>query len=193
MTFRNNLWTNLQNPIQNPIFSFVKEYLSRLQRQTSGVQEEDPDLFEDQGLKQEHLFAMERADAVSAIHVHVSPLSMRPKFTQYFFEIQEVKERDAEIKKTAQSIEELSGIFKELALLVIDRGTIADRIDYNLEYPNGSRTNGYRHPRGRPPPRPPSKRYNCTGRKKRKHYVCCYLLIDIMLIVLSVKNTPKSK
>jgi hypothetical protein len=50
--------------------------LSRLQRQTSGVQEEDPDLFEDQGLKQEHLFAMERADAVSAIHVHISPFSI---------------------------------------------------------------------------------------------------------------------
>jgi hypothetical protein len=68
MTFRNNL--------QNPILTFVKEYLSRLQRQTSGVQEEDPDLFEDQGLKQEHLFAMERADAVSAIHVHISPFSI---------------------------------------------------------------------------------------------------------------------
>ena len=63
----------------------MKEYLSRLQRQTSGVQEEDPDLFEDQGLKQEHLFAMERADAVSAIHL--SPSSIRTKLTQYFFEM----------------------------------------------------------------------------------------------------------
>ena len=72
MTFRNNLWAY---NLQNPILPFVKEYLSRLQRQTGGVQE-DPDLFEDQGLKQEHLFAMERADAVSAIHVHVPPFSI---------------------------------------------------------------------------------------------------------------------
>ena len=50
--------------------------MSRLQRQTSGVQEEDPDLFEDQGLKEEHVFAIERADAVSAIHIHVSSFSI---------------------------------------------------------------------------------------------------------------------
>jgi hypothetical protein len=66
----------VSNNSQNHILSSVKEYLSRLQRQTSGVQEEDPDLFEDQGLKQEHLFAMERADAVSAVHIHFSPLSI---------------------------------------------------------------------------------------------------------------------
>ena len=33
----------------------------------------------------------------------------------------------------AQSIEELSEIFKELAVLVIDQGTILDRIDFNME------------------------------------------------------------
>ena len=34
---------------------------------------------------------------------------------------------------SAQSIEELSDIFKELAVLVIDQGTILDRIDFNME------------------------------------------------------------
>ncbi len=33
----------------------------------------------------------------------------------------------------AKSIEELSVIFKELAVLVIDQGTVLDRIDYNME------------------------------------------------------------
>lgn len=44
-----------------------------------------------------------------------------------------VEERDQEIAKIAQSINELSTIFKELAVLVIDQGTILDRIDYNME------------------------------------------------------------
>ena len=44
-----------------------------------------------------------------------------------------VDERDAEITRIAKSIEELAAIFKELAVLVIDQGTILDRIDYNME------------------------------------------------------------
>jgi len=44
-----------------------------------------------------------------------------------------VNSRDHEIANIAQSIEELGTIFKELAVLVIDQGTILDRIDYNME------------------------------------------------------------
>lgn len=44
-----------------------------------------------------------------------------------------LQSRDQEITKIAQSIEELGAIFKELAVLVIDQGTILDRIDYNME------------------------------------------------------------
>lgn len=44
-----------------------------------------------------------------------------------------VNQRDEEITRIAKSIEELAAIFKELAVLVIDQGTILDRIDYNME------------------------------------------------------------
>ena len=44
-----------------------------------------------------------------------------------------MNERDEEIVKIAKSIEELAAIFKELASLVIDQGTVLDRIDFNME------------------------------------------------------------
>lgn len=44
-----------------------------------------------------------------------------------------VQSRDKEIAQIVKSIEELGSIFKELAVLVIDQGTILDRIDYNME------------------------------------------------------------
>eukprot|EP00752_Nemacystus_decipiens_P009916 g8848.t1 len=44
-----------------------------------------------------------------------------------------VGQRDAEINNIVKSIEDLSTIFKELAVLVIDQGTILDRIDFNME------------------------------------------------------------
>ena len=44
-----------------------------------------------------------------------------------------VREREAEITRIAQNIEELATIFKSLASLVIEQGTILDRIDANME------------------------------------------------------------
>uniref|UniRef100_A0A0G4I3Z7 t-SNARE coiled-coil homology domain-containing protein n=1 Tax=Chromera velia CCMP2878 TaxID=1169474 RepID=A0A0G4I3Z7_9ALVE len=45
----------------------------------------------------------------------------------------EVDTRNEEISRIAKSVQELAEIFKEVAVLVIDQGTILDRIDYNIE------------------------------------------------------------
>ena len=44
-----------------------------------------------------------------------------------------IMQREREIMEIAQGIIELADIFKELQSLVIDQGTMLDRIDYNVE------------------------------------------------------------
>ena len=42
-------------------------------------------------------------------------------------------ERDQEIAAIARSINELAEIFKELNVLVVEQGTLLDRIDHNID------------------------------------------------------------
>lgn len=44
-----------------------------------------------------------------------------------------IQDRDREIAGIAQSITELADMFKDLGNLVLDQGTLLDRIDYNVE------------------------------------------------------------
>jgi syntaxin 16 len=41
--------------------------------------------------------------------------------------------REQEIQRIAKSIVDLSTVFKDMASMVIDQGTVIDRIDYNME------------------------------------------------------------
>ncbi|AMD22136.1 HGL204Cp [Eremothecium sinecaudum] len=47
-----------------------------------------------------------------------------------------LEQRDEEITKLAKGVLEVSTIFREMQALIIDQGTVIDRIDYNLENTN---------------------------------------------------------
>lgn len=117
LAVRSNIQRNMAKRLQQLSVAFrtqQKEYLTKVRAQAKGVA---LDIFdnkpvaaavEDNGFSAEQ---MRIVDDTSAL----------------------VDERDAEIVKIAQNIEELAGIFKELSAMVIDQGTILDRIDYNME------------------------------------------------------------
>ena len=44
-----------------------------------------------------------------------------------------ITKREQEIETIAKSIQEIALLFKDLQMMVIDQGTVLDRIDYNIE------------------------------------------------------------
>lgn len=115
---RSNLQRNIAKRLQVLSVAFrtsQREYLTKVKAQNKGVA---LDIFDskpaqpagavDTGFNQDQLRIVEETSAL-------------------------VDERDQEIVNIAKNIEEIAGIFKELSAMVIDQGTILDRIDYNME------------------------------------------------------------
>ena len=94
-----------------------------------------------------------------------------------------VQSRDEEIIKIAQSIEELGTIFKELAVLVIDQGTILDRIDYNMEAVVESTKTGIQQLEKAEKSQRNTRPLRCI--------VCLSLTIFALLTILIIKHRPR--
>ena len=123
---RNNMQRSIAKKLQGLSGSFrqsQKEYLARMSAQKSGS-------------------ALPKEFQMGSKHGTADLLDTGGSGSGGFSDWQEqeleqsetmVNQRDQEIMRIAKSIEELAAIFKELAVLVIDQGTILDRIDYNME------------------------------------------------------------
>eukprot|EP00357_Protocruzia_adherens_P004126 CAMPEP_0115014618 /NCGR_PEP_ID=MMETSP0216-20121206/26205_1 /TAXON_ID=223996 /ORGANISM="Protocruzia adherens, Strain Boccale" /LENGTH=287 /DNA_ID=CAMNT_0002384431 /DNA_START=274 /DNA_END=1137 /DNA_ORIENTATION=+ len=100
-------------------------------------------------------------------------------------EIEEVdrqlRNRDKEINKLVDSINELGQIFKELSQLVIDQGTILDRIDYNIEQASHSVADAHVQ-------LVKAEKYQRSARA-RNCIILLLVLIFVMVIILFVRQT----
>lgn len=81
--------------------------------------------------------------------------------------------REKEVIKIVQSIGDLHEIFKDLAQMVQEQGTILDRIDYNVEQTQTRVTEGYKQ----------LQRAEMYQRKNRKMY-CILILASVTLVMM---------
>eukprot|EP00053_Salpingoeca_punica_P015072 m.137866 g.137866 ORF g.137866 m.137866 type:complete len:329 (-) comp16613_c0_seq4:330-1316(-) len=84
---------------------------------------------------------------------------------------QMIKRREEEITNIVNSISELHTIFKDLSILIVDQGSILDRIDYNIEMASHHIEEG--------------RKQLVLGEKYQKSAAKKYIIVLLILIVLA--------
>ncbi|GAB4855627.1 Syntaxin-43 [Ancistrocladus abbreviatus] len=121
---RKNVQRSLATDLQNLSMELRKKqsaYLKRLRQQKEGQDSFDLEMnlngsksrIEDDDL-----------DDLGFSEVQLAKIKKSEAFTE---------EREREIQQVVESVNELAQIMKDLSVLVIDQGTIIDRIDYNIQ------------------------------------------------------------
>ncbi|CAH1434724.1 unnamed protein product [Lactuca virosa] len=122
---RKNVQRSLATDLQSLSMELRKKqstYLKRLQQQKEGPdgvdlemnlngkhsRRDDDDEFDDMGFNEHQMAKLKKSEAFTV-------------------------EREKEIQQVVESVNELAQIMKDLSVLVIDQGTIVDRIDHNIQ------------------------------------------------------------
>lgn len=135
-----NVRKNVQRSLATDLQSLSMElrrkqstYLKRLRQQKEGsddvdlemnlngsnVKKDYDDEFDDIGFSEHQMTKLKKSEALTA-------------------------EREREIQQVVESVNELAQIMKDLSVLVIDQGTIVDRIDYNIQNVAASVEEGFK-------------------------------------------------
>ncbi|PWZ20747.1 hypothetical protein Zm00014a_037192 [Zea mays] len=168
---RKNVQRSLATDLQNLSMEFRKKqssYLKQLRQQKEGQDGVDLEMNMN-GTKS--TFEDDEFDDVGFTEIQMSKLKKSEAFT---------REREREIEQVVESVNELAQIMKDLSVLVIDQGTIIDRIDYNIQNVAASVEEGYK------------QLQKAERTQKKGGMVMCatvlVILIFIMIVLLILKT-----
>lgn len=92
-----------------------------------------------------------------------------------------VAEREEEVNKIVRSITDLNDVFKDLAQMVNEQGTVLDRIDFNIEQTQTSVFEGYKQLQK-------AEGYQRKNRKMHCILVLAITLITMLILLIIVKS-----
>ncbi|XP_034930169.1 tlg2p-like protein a [Populus alba] len=121
---RKNVQRSLATDLQNLSMELRKKqstYLKRLRQQNEGQDGDDLEMNLNGGRS---IIDDDNLDDMVFNEHQMAKLKKSEAFTV---------EREREIQQVVESVNELAQIMKDLSVLVIDQGTIVDRIDYNIQ------------------------------------------------------------
>lgn len=92
-----------------------------------------------------------------------------------------VAEREQEVNQIVRSIVDLNDIFKDLAHMVHEQGTVLDRIDYNIEQTQVQVHEGYKQLQK-------AERYQKKNRKMHCILILAVTIIILVILLIIVKS-----
>ena len=92
-----------------------------------------------------------------------------------------VQHREQEIGQIVRSIQDLNDIFKDLSTMIVDQGTILDRIDYNIEHSTVAVEKGLKQLQK-------AEKYQKKNRKMMCIMVLAVVIIVLIVILIAVKS-----